>query len=78
MISGKDFSDLLLELLHAHLAPASAQAVKRARRSFKTLRNAQYPVSEEKLLERVSGDDRTTPSAITASSDDDLSEPEDE
>jgi len=76
MISGKDFSDLLLELLHAHLAPASAQAVKRARRNFKALRNAQYPVSEEKLLKRVSDDASTPASATTASSDDDLSEQE--
>lgn len=73
MISGKDFSDLLLELLHAHLAPASAQAVKRARRNFKTLRGSNYPFAEDKLLARLAdGTSATQPAA--ASSDDDLSE----
>lgn len=71
MISGKDFSDLLLDLLHAHLAPASGQAVKRARRDFKSLRSTNYPVSEEKLLAQVVSDQ---PNATPISSDQDLSE----
>jgi DNA sulfur modification protein DndB len=53
MIAGKDFSELLQELLLAHIAPPSVQAVKRARRQFKTLRNINYPVSEETLIARV-------------------------
>lgn len=71
MISGKDFSDLLLDLLHAHLAPASGQAVKRARRTFKQLRSTTYPVPEEKLLSLVAKDMQE---AMPTSSDEDLSE----
>ena len=73
MISGKDFSDLLLQLLHAHIAPASAQAVKRARRDFKVLRSANYPVSEQSLLANLA----SGAAAVTATtSDDDLSDAE--
>lgn len=73
MIAGKDFSDLLLQLLHAHIAPASAQAVRRARRDFKTLRSANYPVSEGKLLENLASDG---PAATATTSEHDLSEGE--
>lgn len=71
MISGKDFSDLLLQLLHAHIAPASAQAVKRARRDFKALRATNYPVPEDKLLADLSSSGVV---ASATSSDEDLSE----
>jgi DNA sulfur modification protein DndB len=53
MIAGKDFADLLAELLEVHLAPPSVQAIKRARRQFKTLRNTNYPVSEDLLSARL-------------------------
>lgn len=72
MIAGKDFSALLVELLYAHLAPASTQAVKRARRQFKTLRGMNYPVQEATLVARVnpeSGD-----AVVSALPTEDLSE----
>ena len=73
MIAGKDFSSLLLELLHVHLAPASGQAIKRARRNFKTLRNMNYPISEDQLNARV--DETRVATPLTASGED-LSENE--
>lgn len=38
MLTGKDNTDLLCELLHVHLAPSSGQAIKRARKNFKDVR----------------------------------------
>ncbi len=49
MLTGKENTELLCELLHVHIAPTSMQAIKRARKSFKDVRNKQYPVSEEDL-----------------------------
>ncbi|MGY1714214.1 DNA sulfur modification protein DndB [Geodermatophilus sp. SYSU D01106] len=53
MITAKENVGLLVDLLYVHLAPPSAQAVKRARRSFKEITHATYPVSEETLAARV-------------------------
>lgn len=75
MIAGKDFSDLLLSLLHVHLAPASAQAIKNARRAYKTLRVANYPVMEETLRGRLV-DPPAAGLAVSTTSDLDLSEAE--
>lgn len=68
MMAGKGFSDLLAELLHAHLAPTSGQAVKRARRNFKALRNVNYPISEDTLLARV--DESNVPVPLSALNED--------
>jgi DNA sulfur modification protein DndB len=58
MLTGKEFTELLFDLLLCHLAPASKQAIKKARKEFKELRSFQYPVSEEDLFVRlVSPDD---------------------
>jgi DNA sulfur modification protein DndB len=54
MIPGKENANLLGDLLHVHLAPKSAQAIKRARKTYKDLRGQQYPVSEEDLAKRLS------------------------
>lgn len=54
MLVGKDNQDLLLELLHVHLAPASRQRIKAARRDFKDIRGTSYPVTEEQLAIRLS------------------------
>jgi DNA sulfur modification protein DndB len=53
MIPGKENADLLGDLLHVHLAPKNAQAIKRARKTFKDLRGQQYPITEEELAKRV-------------------------
>jgi len=58
MMAGKDFNELLFDLLLCHLAPPSKQAIKKARKEYKDLRNSLYPVSEEDLFVRlVSPDD---------------------
>jgi hypothetical protein len=36
-----------------HLAPKSAQAIKRARKTYKDLRGQQYPIAEEDLAKRL-------------------------
>jgi DNA sulfur modification protein DndB len=53
MIPGKENANLLGELLHVHLAPKNAQAIKRARKTFKELRGQQYPITEEDLAKRL-------------------------
>lgn len=75
MIAGKDFSDLLLSLLHVHLAPPSLAAIKNARKNYRNLRGANYPVSEEALKDGLAGPSASV-HAVPATSEDDLSEPE--
>ena len=53
MISAKENAELLDALIHCHLAPSSKQAISRARKEFKTLRNAVYPISEEVLATKI-------------------------
>ncbi len=53
MLTGKDNTVCLDQLLRVHLAPTSFQEIKRARKSFKDIRGANYPVSEEELGKRV-------------------------
>jgi DNA sulfur modification protein DndB len=53
MLAAKDNTVLLDRLLEAHLAPQSVQQVKRARKDYKDLRGANYPVSEEELSARI-------------------------
>jgi DNA sulfur modification protein DndB len=49
MVGAKENTDLLRELLHVHLSPSSLQAIRRARKNYKDLRNEAYPVSEDQL-----------------------------
>ncbi|MCI0462013.1 MAG: DGQHR domain-containing protein [Gemmataceae bacterium] len=63
MLGSKEHTNLLCDLLHAHLAPTSMQAIKRARKTFKDLRNKQYPVPEEELARRLPKDDTPPPDA---------------
>jgi DNA sulfur modification protein DndB len=51
MITAKENVTLLNELLYVHIAPASKGAIARARKAYKDIRGAQYPVSELDLLE---------------------------
>ena len=60
MVGAKDHANLLGDLLHVHLAPASAQAIKRARKAYKDLFGQQYPISEEELAKRVPAVEVTT------------------
>lgn len=53
MLTTKEHTELLVELLHAHIAPTSMAAIKRARKSFKDLRSTPYDVTEEQLAERL-------------------------
>ena len=53
MQTGREFTEVLQALLRVHLAPASKEEIKRARKQYRELRMNQYPVSESKLAERL-------------------------
>ena len=53
MITGKDNTSLLLELLLAHLAPTSKAQIERALRSYRQLRGSRYPVPAEELVGNI-------------------------
>ncbi len=46
MLTGKENTLLLEELLKINLAPQSVQQIKRARKNFKDVRGVLYPVAE--------------------------------
>jgi DNA sulfur modification protein DndB len=49
IVSAKENAELLADLLYVHLAPQSAQQIKRARRDYKSIRGKQYSVTEAEL-----------------------------
>lgn len=53
MLTGKDNTELLLRLLRVHLAPESKSDIQRARKSYKDVRNAAYPVGEDELAKNL-------------------------
>lgn len=55
MIGGKENVDVLCQMLHVHLAPVSVQAIKRARKAYKDIRNENYPVSEDEIASSIEG-----------------------
>lgn len=53
MAAGKDFSNLLYDLLLVHLAPRTKSEIQRALREYKTLKGKKYPVAEDELVTRL-------------------------
>lgn len=53
MFGSKEFSNLLDELLLAHIAPVSKQSIRRARKNYKELIGAQYPITDEKMFSNI-------------------------
>ena len=53
IVSAKENAELLADLLYVHLAPQSREQVKRARRSYRSVRGKQYPVSEAELEKEI-------------------------
>lgn len=53
MLTGKDNTDLLAELLRVHIAPPSKQAIKNARTTFKNVRGQNYPISEDEMAKNL-------------------------
>ncbi len=49
MITAKENTELLEEMLRVHLAPTSKAEVTRARKTFKEVRQKQYPVAQDDL-----------------------------
>ena len=43
MITGKEYSGLLEQLLRVHLQPVSVEEIRRARRGYKDLLGVTYP-----------------------------------
>lgn len=55
MITGRDNTTLLRLMIEAHLAPASKRQIADARREYKALTGADYPVSADALAARLGG-----------------------
>jgi DNA sulfur modification protein DndB len=53
MITAKENTELLEELLRVHLAPTSKAEISRARKTFKEVRQKQYPVTQEELEKSI-------------------------
>lgn len=53
MMTGKDNTTLLFDLLVAHLAPTSKAQIERALRSYKQLRGSRYPLTLEDLASGI-------------------------
>lgn len=53
MVTAKENVELLDELLHVHLAASSKQAIVRARKEYKTVRNTNYQYTEIELQENL-------------------------
>ena len=67
ILSGTDFSKVLIDLLICNIAPPSKQFVKEARRNYKNLRERDYPQSAEALYENIrSEEDGSAAYAVTA------------
>ena len=49
MLTSRDFTSLLKDMLKVHLAPRNRAEIKKARKAFMDLRGYTYPVSEETL-----------------------------
>lgn len=65
MLTGSTFNDLLDQLLLAHIAPPTAQYIKDARKTFKSVVGRNYPVSEEDLRVNLAVDTPTPAAAPT-------------
>lgn len=57
MITAKENKDLLRLMLEVHLAPPSKQAIAKARREFKTVRQFTYPMSQSELEKQLLPED---------------------
>lgn len=53
MLAAKDNVELLCQMLHAHLAPASAQSVKETLKRFKEIRGTRYRIDAEDLCKAI-------------------------
>ena len=53
MITAKENTELLVELLNVHTAPQSKAEVERARRHYREIMNNGYPIAVEALLARL-------------------------
>jgi hypothetical protein len=64
MVGAMENNQLRAELPHAHLAPASKQAITRACKNLKALKGKKYPVGEEELGKRIPSADVQPPTPI--------------
>ena len=56
MITGKDHSDLMNQLLRVHLQPNSVEEIKRVRKNYNDLINTRYPITEADLVKLLKKD----------------------
>ena len=70
MLSGKEHSVLLQNLLYAHIAPTAKSQITQALRDFKSIRGTKYTVPEEVLVAKIVHiDDSTAPPVIDSPSE---------
>lgn len=53
MITAKENKGLLVQLLHAHIAPETILVIQEARQEFLNVKGQQYPVSEDELSKGI-------------------------
>lgn len=53
MLAGKENTELLANLLRAHIAPRNKAEIVRATRAFKSIRNKKYPFSDDDLARNI-------------------------
>jgi DNA sulfur modification protein DndB len=72
MVGAKENNQLLAELLHVHLSPASKQAIARACKNFEALKGKKYAITEEDLAKRLPATEMPspTPIVVTEAADD--------
>jgi DNA sulfur modification protein DndB len=53
MLTSRDYATLLDELLKMHIAPNNKTEIRRVLKSYKNLKNVDYPISEEALFSKL-------------------------
>ncbi|MBP6835600.1 MAG: hypothetical protein KA978_32750 [Deltaproteobacteria bacterium] len=64
MLTGKENTDLLFNLLRVHIAPKSKSEIGRVCKDFKNVRNKKYPISEDDLAKNIVDFDDTAPAKV--------------
>ena len=64
MLTGKENTELLANLLRIHIAPRSKSDIARVCKDFKSVRNKKYPISEEELAKHIVAVDESVPTKV--------------
>jgi len=64
MLTGKENTELLANLLRIHIAPRSKSDIARVCKDFKSVRNKKYPISEDELAKHIVAVDESVPTKV--------------